>query len=274
MRVLLLGHPVAHSLSPAIQNAAFAALGLPHVYEAVDIEPDGLAGALVGLREEACLGANVTVPYKLAVASALDAIDADATTLGAVNTIVNTGGRLSGYNTDVEGAWEGLLAPVVDAISGAKVLVIGAGGGARAIMVALSRSLPRGPSEIVVVARRSDQAAATAELGTDGGMATRPAPWWELVDELRTSAVVINCTPLGLEGEDPLEGVPLVGRTVLDMAYRPGGTPLFQRAWEEGSMALQGDQMLLHQGALAFQLWTNQAAPLAAMRAALEHGLR
>ncbi len=86
--------------------------------------------------------------------------------------------------------------------------------------------------------------------------------------------MIINCTALGLEGKDPLGGLPLSGRTVLDLAYRPGGTPLFRRAWQEGSMALQGDQMLLHQGALAFQLWTGQPPPLAAMRNALEEAIR
>lgn len=273
MRALLLGHPVGHSLSPAIQNAAFRALGLPHEYAARDVAPEDLAHALLDLRQPDCLGANVTVPYKLAVVSTLDAVDADATATGAVNTIVNTGGRLSGYNTDVDGAWEGLLAPVVDAIREAKVLVIGAGGGARAVLLALSRSLPRGPSAVSVVARRTDEAEATAALGSDSGLAARPVPWWELGDELRTSAVVINCTPLGLRGEDPLEGAPLEGRTVLDLAYSPGGTPLFRRAWKEGSMALQGDQMLLQQGALAFTLWTNQPAPVAAMRAALHAAL-
>ena len=130
MRVVLLGHPVAHSLSPAMQNAAFGARGMDHRYEAIDVEPDSLADAVMELRDRDVLGANITVPYKLAVVPALDAVDAEAQTLGAVNTIVNTGGRLSGYNTDVDGAWEGLLAPVLDSIRGAKVLVIGAGGGA------------------------------------------------------------------------------------------------------------------------------------------------
>jgi shikimate dehydrogenase len=273
MKVLLLGHPVAHSMSPAIQNAAFAALGLPHTYEAVDVEPGHLPHQMMELRNPECLGANVTVPYKLAVGSAMDAIDDEATTLGAVNTIVNTDGRLSGYNTDVDGAWEGLLAPVRESLKGGKVLMLGAGGGARAVMLALSRSLPQGPGEVAVLARRSEQATETAELGKDAGLPARTGLWWELGDELRTSAVVINCTPLGLADEDPLEGLPLSGRVVLDLAYRGGGTPLFRRAWKEGSMALQGDQMLLHQGALSFQLWTNKTAPLQAMRQTLEEAL-
>jgi shikimate dehydrogenase len=267
------GHPVAHSLSPEMQNAAFAAAGLDHAYEAVDVEPDGLAHALVGLRDPGVLGANITVPYKLAVMPAMDAVDGDARTLSAVNTIVNTNGRLSGYNTDVDGAWEGLLAPVSTSLPGAKVLVLGAGGGARAVLLALRRALPGGPAEVAVVARRSDQAESVAELGRSVGLSARAGVWWELVNELRTTAVVVNCTPLGLDGEDPLEGLPLEGRVVLDLAYRRGGTPLFRRAWKEGSMALQGDQMLLHQGALAFHLWTGQDPPREVMRATLERAL-
>jgi len=151
-------------------------------------------------------------------------------------------------------------------------MVIGAGGGARAVILALGRSLPEGPAEVAVVARRSEQAAATADLA-DRALRARPVVWWELIDELRTASVIINCTPLGLDGEDPLGGLPLSGRTVLDLAYRPGGTPLFRRARQEGSMARQGDQMLLHQGALAFQLWTGQPPLLAAMSSALEEAI-
>jgi shikimate dehydrogenase len=273
VNVYLLGHPVAHSLSPAIQNAAFHALGLNHAYTAVDIQPEDLVEQLQTLRAADSLGANVTVPYKLAVVPALDAVDAEAQTLGAVNTIVNTHGRLSGYNTDVDGAWEGLLAPVLDSIREARVLVLGAGGGARAVLLALARTLPDGPGAVTVLARRSEPAAAAAELGSDAGLAAAAGGWEDLAGELDAAAVVINCTPLGLYGEDPLEGHSVAGRVVLDLAYRSGGTPLFRRAWAEGSMALQGDQMLLHQGALAFRLWTGEPAPIAAMRTALEAAL-
>ena len=273
MNVFLLGHPVAHSLSPAMQNAAFDARGMEHRYTARDVLPEDLLQGLTDLREKDCLGANVTIPYKLAVLPALDAVDAEAQTLGAVNTIVNTDGRLSGYNTDVDGAWEGLLAPVLDSIRGGRVLLLGAGGGARAVLLALARSLPTGPTAVRVLARRSDQAEGAAELGRSAGLPVTEGVWWELGEELRTSGVVINCTPLGLHDEDPVDGYPLAGRVVLDLAYRRGGTPLFKRAWEEGSMALQGDQMLLHQGALAFRLWTNQGAPVAAMRKALDEAL-
>src|ERR1700730_13540448 len=132
MRVLLLGHPVAHSMSPAIQNAAFAACHMPHRYQAVDVAAPDLAAALVDLRRDDCLGANVTVPHKQAVTPAMDGVDPDAMLTGAVNTIVSAGGRLNGHNTDIEGAWRGLLEPAIDTVNGGTVLIAGAGGGAGA----------------------------------------------------------------------------------------------------------------------------------------------
>jgi shikimate dehydrogenase len=273
MRVLLLGHPVAHSLSPVIQNAAFVASGLPLQYEAVDVDSERLTAALLDLRAHDCLGANVTVPYKLAVASTLDDIDADAQMTGAVNTIVNTGGVLSGYNTDIDGAWLGLLEPVLGSIRGGRVMLAGAGGGARAVIVALARTVPGGPDDVAVVARNLEEAEKVAVIAHSLDLPARAVPWWDLGETLRLADVAINCTPLGLDGEDPFEGLPLTGGVVLDLAYRPGGTRLFQRAWEEGAMAIQGDQMLLQQGAEAFRLWTGQDAPISVMRKALEQAL-
>lgn len=270
MRVLLLGHPVAHSMSPAIQNAAFAACHMPHLYQAVDVVAPDLAAALVDLRRDDCLGANVTVPHKQAVTPAMDGVDADAKLTGAVNTIVSAGGRLSGHNTDIEGAWRGLLEPAIDTINGGAVLIAGAGGGARAVMGALARSRLHGPADVVVLARRLPEAEKVAGLGQGLGLPARAQPWRELDNAVALAQVVINCTPLGLYGEDPFQGLPLAGRVVLDLAYRPGGTPLVRRARTEGLMALQGDHMLLHQGALAFRLWTGLEPPLAAMRAAME----
>jgi shikimate dehydrogenase len=273
VRVLLIGHPVGHSLSPVIQNAAFDALELPHAYVAADTSPDDLHEVIGRLRDGHHLGANVTVPYKLAVVSTVDAVDADVRTLGALNTIVATGGRLSGYNTDIDGAWAGLLEPVLDSLAGATMVILGAGGGSRAVVMALTRCGPRGPAEIVVVARRSEAAEDVAGLGVDLGLPCRARGWWELRDVLSTAGVIVNCTPVGLDGADPLEGIPVEGRVVLDMAYRRGGTTLFRRAWAEAAIALQGDAMLLHQGAAAFELWTGRPAPLEVMRRALAEAL-
>ena len=273
MRVLLIGHPVAHSFSPLMQNAAFDALDLPHAYEAVDTAPASLAGTLRSLRDGRHLGANVTVPYKLAVVPAVDAVDADVRALGALNTIVATDGRLSGYNTDIDGAEAGLLRPVEAKLKGARVLILGAGGGARALLMALARFGDTGPADVAVAARRSEAAEEVAGLGRDLGLACRAVAWWELGEAMRITEVVANCTPLGLGDEDPLEGIPLGGRVVLDMAYRRGGTALFRRAWAEAAIALQGDEMLLHQGAAAFELWTGRDAPLEVMRRALAEAL-
>jgi shikimate dehydrogenase len=269
VRVLLVGHPVAHSLSPLMQTAAFDALQLPHTYEAVDTAPEGLAGVLHRLRDGRHLGANVTVPYKLAVVPAVDAVDADVRALGALNTIVATNDRLSGYNTDVDGAWEGLLLPVRASLRNARVLMLGAGGGARAMLLALTRCGADGPQDVAIATRRSDAATEAAALGVSLGLPARAVAWWELGELVRVADVLVNCTPLGLGDEDPLEGIPLSGRVVLDLAYRRGGTVLFRRAWAEGAIALQGDEMLLHQGAAAFQLWTGREAPVDVMRRAL-----
>jgi shikimate dehydrogenase len=273
LQVLLIGHPVGHSLSPLMHNAAFAALGLAHVYEAVDTTPEGLAGVLNRLRDGHHLGANVTVPYKLAVVPAVDAVDSEVRAVEALNTIVAAHGQLSGHNTDVDGAWEGLVRPVRESLRQARVLMLGAGGGARAMLLALTRCGADGPQDVAIAARRRDAAAAAAALGSSLGLAARAGDWTELGELVAASDVLINCTPLGLDDEDPLEGIPVAGRVVLDLAYRRGGTALFRRAWAEGAIALQGDEMLLQQGAAAFQLWTGRAAPVDVMRRALQEAL-
>ena len=269
MRVLLIGHPVAHSLSPLIQNAAFEALELHHLYHPLDTSAADLAGVVAGLRDGNHLGANVTLPHKLAAVPLVDAVDADVRSLGALNTIVVAEGRLSGHNTDVEGAWEGLLQPVRDSLRGSRLLILGAGGGARAILMALTRCGQDGPREVVIAARRPDAAAAIAALGMELALPCRGVAWSELERATAAADVVVNCTPVGLHDADPLEGLSIKGRVVLDLAYRRGGTRLCQRARSEGSVALQGDGMLLHQGAAGFRLWTGRDAPLEVMRRAL-----
>ncbi|MFN2462532.1 MAG: shikimate dehydrogenase [Candidatus Dormibacteria bacterium] len=273
MRALLIGRPVSHSLSPLMQNAAFAAVGLEHRYEPADTAVDELEAAVRRLRDGQHLGANVTVPYKLAAVPLVDEIDADVAALGALNTIVSSGTRLLGYNTDVTGAWEGLLMPILARLDGARVLVLGAGGGARALLMALGRCGASGPARVTVAARRMAMATELAHLGEQFGLACAAIGWDGVAAAVGDISVVVNCTPLGLGGEDPLEGIPLSGRAVLDMAYRPGGTALFRRARLEADHALQGDEMLVRQGARAFQLWTELEPPLDVMRRALAGGL-
>jgi prepilin signal peptidase PulO-like enzyme (type II secretory pathway) len=180
MRVVLFGHPVAHSLSPAMQNAAFAGLGRPERYEAVDVPPERLAAYVQMLRDGAYLGANVTVPHKLAVAEMMDDLDAEALASGAVNAITVEDGRLRGHNTDVHGAWEGLLGPVRDSIKGSHVLILGAGGGARAVLLAMARHPEHLPEEVVVNGRTTDAREATVAIGRHAGVNCRGARWGTL----------------------------------------------------------------------------------------------
>jgi len=275
MRVLLLGHPVAHSLSPPMQNAAFAAAQREDTYQAVDVMPSKLAGYVHMLRDGFYLGANVTIPYKGDVVSMMDELDADARLIAAVNTIVVREGKLVGYNTDIDGVWGGLLGPTRDSLLAAEVLLLGAGGAARAVVLALSRSGPSRPREVVVAARRAEQAADALAVAAEIGLRARRALWSDLPTEVAKATVIINCTPLGLDGKsDPIAGLSVHGKVVLDTAYRPGGTPLFKRGWREGALAVQGDEMLLHQGARSFTLWTGLEAPLQVMRDALQREMQ
>lgn len=272
MRVLLLGHPVSHSLSPQMQNAAFLAAGRTDTYEAVDVPPGKLRAFMSMLRDGLYLGANITVPHKLAAISHLDEMDVAAESVGAVNTVVVRDGRLLGYNTDIDGAWEGLLAPIEAQLQGANILVLGAGGGARAVLAALARV--RGDRPRVSICGRSPDARQDARrIAGLLGLECVEVEWESRSTALLGATIVVNCTPLGLGDDDPLGGMAVGGKVVLDLAYRRGGTPLFKRAWREGAVAVQGDEMLLHQGAAAFELWTGLVAPLKVMREALAAAL-
>ena len=273
MRILLLGHPVSHSLSPAMQGAALRATGFDATYEAIEVPPQRLAEYIAMLRDGAYLGANVTVPFKLEAAEHMDRLDADALALGAVNTIVVDGGRLLGHNTDLAGARLGLVDPVIDSLRGSNLLVLGAGGGARALCLALARSQP-GDVSVLIAARRAATGEAVADLLRGAGLSATAIAWDDRLAAAVEAGVVANCTPLGLrEGEDPLAGVALTGKVVLDLAYRPGGTDLFRRGWREGATAIQGDEMLLQQGAESFRLWTGLEPPLGVMRKALAEAM-
>ena len=244
--VYLLGHPVSHSLSPAMHNAAFAALGLPHRYETRDVEHARLADTVEALRGEGVLGANVTIPHKESALRLVDELADEARRIGAVNTIVRRSSRLVGDNTDGYGFARALAAAGVD-VTGKDVMVLGAGGAARDLD------------------RASVLAAAV-------GNPVVPRPW---ADARRTAAgidVLINATPIGLHGEDLLADFgfsPLPG-VIVDLVPTRDMTPLVRRAREAQHVrVVDGLSMLLHQAARSFTLWTGREAPLAVMRAAL-----
>lgn len=260
--VYLLGHPVAHSLSPAMHNAAFAALGLPHRYETRDVEPERLADVVDALHRDEVLGANVTIPHKEAALGLVDEVAAEARRIGAVNTIVRRSSRLVGDNTDGYGFARALAAGGVD-VRGKDVLVLGAGGAARACVTALTHA-----RSVLIAARGLDRASALAAVV---GLPVRAMPW---ADARRTARidVLVNATPVGLHGEDLLADFSFteLPRAVIDLVPTRTETPLVRRAREAQDVrVIDGLSMLLHQAARSFTLWTGREAPLAVMRAAL-----
>lgn len=260
--VYLIGHPVAHSLSPAMHNAAFAALGLPHRYETRDVEPHRLADAVEALRADDVLGANITIPHKESVVRLVDELAEEARRIAAVNTVVRRSKRLVGDNTDGYGFARALSVAGVD-VTGKDVMVLGAGGAARACLPALVTA-----RIVVVAARGLDRAAA---LAAAVGRPVRGIPW---ADARRTARidVLVNATPIGLHGEDLLSDFAFgeMPKVVVDLVPTRSETPLVRRAREAQHVrVVDGLSMLLHQAARSFTLWTGREAPLAVMRSAL-----
>lgn len=271
--VYLLGHPVGHSLSPLLQNAAFAALGLDHRYETLDVTPDELPAAVERIRnDDRVLGANITVPHKEAVMRLVQSHDGEAARAGAANTISKSGAgkpegaRLQGWNTDGLG-FERALRDAAIVVAAKRVLVLGAGGAARAVVPVLVRGLGR----ITIANRDRERAERLARSFPTAGGAWRPEVVdWSTAWSVAGADIVVNATSLGLHGEDPLGGVPLPSRlVVIDLVPTTADTPLIARARAAGCAVLNGLPMLVHQAGLAFAIWTNEAPPLAVMRRAI-----
>jgi shikimate dehydrogenase len=256
----IIGEPVAHSRSPAIHNAAYTARGLDWIYVPFPVRPGQVPHALEGLRALGAAGCNVTMPHKREAALACDQLEATASTLGVVNTVWVRDGRLVGDSTDGGGFVDATRAAAVK-LDGARVLVLGAGGAARAIVHALGEL-----AAVRVWARRDDAAVATAALGASAD----PVQSDELDNEAATSDVVVNATPLGMLGEPPPFDAQRLhaGQTVIDAVYAPADTPLLEAAREHGAAAINGLGMLVHQAARSFTLLTGCEAPLDAMWAA------
>ncbi len=274
----ILGWPVEHSRSPAMQNAAFRVRGLDATYACFPVHPDDVADAVRGLKALGVRGANVTVPHKEAVIRWLDAVTPEARAIGAVNTIVREVDRLVGHNTDAPGLARSLDEAGVD-LTGARVLVLGAGGAARASVVGLAG---RGASRVAIAARRLEQAVVLvrelAETCAPCALHATDLSRKALADELSETTLLVQSTSATLSTSPDAAGfaaslaVELMPAhaTVIDLVYRPRLTTVLTRAKERGLRAVDGLGMLLHQGALAFELWTHMAAPLEVMRQVLE----
>ncbi len=270
----VIGWPVEHSLSPAIHNAAFVAAGLDYVYVPLPVEPANLAAAVAGFRAAGFVGINVTVPHKVAIIPGLDALDRSAELVGAVNTVVFAAGRATGYNTDLAGFVNSLLAADV-AIAGRRAVLLGAGGAARAVAWGL---IERGAAAVTVVARDGAKAAAFAAsfpAGTVTGCGWHAAAF---TAALGGCDIVVNCTPLGLyprvHEEVPLDWEALrPAALVCDLIYTPQTTRFLAQGRERGHRTIGGAGMLIEQGAAAFTLWTGREAPREAMRTVLAAAL-
>jgi shikimate dehydrogenase len=263
----VIGDPVAHSASPALHNAGYAALGLDYVYVAFPV-PAGRGGdAVRAMPVLGLVGLNVTMPHKADAARACDELSPDASVLGAVNTVIaRPDGRLWGDSTDGEGFVRALRDDGIEP-DGRSVLVLGAGGAARAVVLALGRHGAR----VVVAARRLDAAVDAAALAPDG-----EGRGYDGLDSCVARVdVVVNATPLGMHGEPPPfdPAVLRADHAVIDLVYHPARTPLLAEAQARGvRVAANGLGMLVHQAALAFRAMTGRDAPLDAMRAAVASG--
>jgi shikimate dehydrogenase len=269
----LIGWPIVHSVSPAMHNAAAAALGLDWAYVPLPVRPEGLPLALGGLAALGLRGVNVTVPHKAAVLPYLDAVYPVAQTIGAVNTIVVGDGRLTGFNTD----WSGFLADLDDhglALGGRECVVLGAGGSARAVVYALATAGGR----VTVLARRPEQATQLiAELSAalpGATLAIGPLPAAAEIVGGFYHPVIVNTTPLGMAGANanlsPWPAAPLPADAfVYDLVYNPPLTPLLQQAQADGCRFANGLGMLINQAAEAFELWTNHRPDRDVMRRAV-----
>jgi shikimate dehydrogenase len=250
----ILGRPVAHSLSPAMHNAAFRELGINAVYVAFLVAD--LAQAVAGIRSLGIQGLSVTIPFKEEIIPLLDELDPQAARMGAVNTMVRRENRLIGYNTDWLGAVQALEEKTE--IAGTRFLILGAGGAARAIVFAiLEKGGQVGVSDLDMAKALALSREMEVEVVSPGHL-----------EEYR-AAVLINATPVGLEPE--AEAIPieprLLGRfqLVMDIVYRPLETRLLREAKRSGCAAIDGLQMLIHQGAAQFELWTGKKAPVEVM---------
>ena len=278
----VIGDPGKRSLSPTFQQAAIEALGLDITYERWATPPDGLATRIESLRAPHVLGANVTIPHKQAVIPLLDELDGLARRVGAVNTIANREGRLYGYNTDVEGFLRGLRDDAGFDAAGKGVLIAGAGGAARAVIVALVEA---GARSVVVINRTYPRAARLVQdLAPTAGEAqlhAMPDIFLSWTDSLSRADLLINCTPAGQasaagaaieESPVPFDAI-RPGMLVYDLVYVPAETPLMKAAKAVGARVLGGLPMLIYQGAASLKIWTGREAPVDIMFKAARQAL-
>ncbi len=276
----LFGHPVAHSVSPLMQNRAFEELGLNCCYLAFDVKAEDLEVAVKAIRALGLGGANITIPHKEMVIQYLDKVEEQANLIGAVNTVANCEGVLVGYNTDAPGFLQSLRYDAGFEPGGKQAVILGAGGAARAVAFAL---VSAGVKRLAIFNRNPFRAEALANdisvlLGrcqVEAGDLQSAA----LMRELAEADLLVNATSAGMHpdvGNLPLQDLSALrpGMLVYDLVYNPPRTRLLQEAEKRGCGVCSGIGMLVYQGALAFEIWTGKRAPVAVMRQAVEKALK
>ena len=281
----LMAWPIGHTLSPTMHNAAFDALGLNWRYVPLPVHPAQVEAAVRGLVALGFQGCNVTVPHKQAViaalrADALGSVAPDAAAFGAVNTIIvarNEDGTatIKGDNTDYQG-FVGSLRSEGFEPEGKKVVVVGAGGGARAVVFGLLRA---SAEQVLVSDLVSEQVQALVVSIGDARLGGLPATTEALVESVRAADLLVNATPVGMTPKVDAsiwpDNVPIPSHlTVFDLVYTPLETRLLKQVKQAGGHAIAGLDMLVRQGAVSFEMWTGVEPPIDVMRAACEEGLR
>lgn len=270
----IFGHPVGHSLSPHIHNAAFQALDLPYVYVAHDIPPGSVVQALQAIRLLGYRGLSVTIPHKVEALAGVDEVDAAARVIGCINTVVNDGGRLLGYNSDGRGAVHALRDAGADP-QGRRVLVLGSGGAARAVAVTLASEAP--PAQLTILG--IDRAELERLAGDVRRHGHAPVHHGLLTDESLRAALVdtdllLHCSPVGMHPHEDQSLVPpellRADLTVFDAVYNPRETQLIRAARQAGCRTILGLEMFLGQAFVQFELWTGREAPRDVMRQVVE----
>ncbi|MGE5805338.1 MAG: shikimate dehydrogenase [Ignavibacteria bacterium] len=272
----LLGHPIKHTYSPFIHNVTIELKKLNYIYLPFDVPPSNLKNALKGMIALGIKGFNITIPHKENILHFLNDVSEEASIIGAVNTIVNDNGKLTGYNTDVHGILE-TLNPYKETINGERISVVGAGGAARAVIYSLIRYFK--PRKIILINRTEERAESMKNYFKDkmkfDSFKTMELFPPDMVNIFKESKLIINATPIGMfpDSDDSitnLEDSFIKDHIVFDLVYNPPQTRLLQTASKKGALALNGLKMLVFQAAKSFELWTGEKMPIEEIQKSLQ----
>ncbi len=266
----VIGDPIDHSLSPNIHNAAFKELGLDCTYIAYRIQKGELEVGLESLKKIKIAGFNVTIPHKVEIMKYLDKVDEDCSIIGASNTVSSNDGELKGYNTDMDGFLEPIKKKNI-AIEGAKILLLGAGGAARAIVAGFAKEKA---DSITIVNRTKEKAASLSQFAHKIGIDANAISFDEIGNSVSEYKFIVNATSIGLKNEPtpiPTETIDQ-NSIVYDIVYMPMNTDLIKKSKQKGATIIYGYEMLLGQATRAFEIWHATKAPYEAMKRAILGG--